>query len=145
MYKLADLTREIEEIVAPLVAGGSRLNRDWIVQQVMAAHEDIDGEDSDFHRCVSRAKVQDHVRQHINRYQPKAEVAPDRQLILQGFERLQTHYAFEDGTIQVAIPIHEMTDAQIEAKEVELMAMGAGCYQHADELRRYRLQRRNVA
>lgn len=41
--------------------------------------------------------------------------------------------------------IHEMTDAQIEAKEVELMAMGAGCYQHADELRRYRLQRRNVA
>lgn len=29
--------------------------------------------------------------------------------------------------------------------DAELMAMGAGCYQHADELRRYRLQRRNVA
>ena len=48
---------------------------------------------------------------------------------------------------QVAIRIQDMTDAQLQAKADEYRAMGAGCFQHADEIDRYRAQasRENAA
>ena len=45
------------------------------------------------------------------------------------------------------IHIQDMTDAQLQAKADEYRAMGAGCFQHADEIDRYRAQasRENAA
>lgn len=146
MYTMSDLTAEIEGVIEDLERNqASRLDRDWITQQVISQHPDVEGDDADFYACITREKVRDAVRSRLNRYKAKAEVSPDPQLILAGFERLQRYYAFEDGQQQVAIRIEDMTDAQLEAKERELMAMGAGCYQHADELRRYRDKRKAAA
>lgn len=146
MYSMSDLSVEIEQIVEGLEhMNAPRLDRDWITQQVMSQHADIDGEDADFYCCVSREKVRDVVRKRINRYSAKAEVKADPQLVLTGFERLQRYYSFEDGDHQFAVRVEDMTDAQLAAKERELMAMGAGCYQHADEIRRFRSQRRVAA
>jgi Rps23 Pro-64 3,4-dihydroxylase Tpa1-like proline 4-hydroxylase len=145
MYTMADLTREIAEVMEGLIAQRARMNRDWIVQMILARHDDVAGEDAEFYRCASRKTVEAQVRQQINRFDVRAELTPDRQMVLDGFERLQRYYAFEERGVQVAVPVEDMSDAQLEAKEVELMAMGAGCYQHADEIRRYRDQRRSAA
>lgn len=145
MYTMADLSREIAQEMESRIFKRETLNRDWIVQAILAKHSDVAGDDVDFHLCASRKTVENAVRQQINRFDVKAEVTPDRQLVLDGFERLQRYYAFEERGVQVAVPVEDMTDAQLEAKEVELMAMGAGCYQHADEIRRYRDQRRAAA
>ena len=141
MYTMADLTREIAQELESLTSQRATLNRDWVVQAILSKHNDVAGEDEDFYRCASRKTVESAVRQQINRFDLRAEVTPDKQLVLEGFERLQRYYAFEDRGVQIAIPVEDMTDAQLGAKQAELIAMGAGCYQHADEIGRYRAQR----
>lgn len=145
MYSMADLTREIAEAISTLMEQGQTLRREWIVQTILARHDDVEGEDADFYRCASRKTIEGAVRQQINRFEPKAEVTPDRQLVLEGFERLQRYYALEERGELIAIPVDAMTDAQLEAKQAELIAMGAGCYQHAEEIQRYRDARRAAA
>lgn len=146
MYSTADLYREIdEEIVSLESQNAPRLHPDWIAQSVLARHPDIAGDDTAFYVCAGRACVRDAVRVRLNRYKARPQLEADRQTVLEGFERLQRHYlCSEDGT-QVAILVHEMSDAQLEAKAAELRAMGVGCYQHADEIERYRAQRQQAA
>lgn len=73
-----------------------------------------------------------------------ADVVPDAQLVLEGFERLQKEYLIEEDGAQVSVPIEEMSDAQLMEKHAELRAMGDGCYLHADEILRY-VERRRAA
>lgn len=143
MYLLSELTREIDEVLLGL--NSQKKHPDWITQMVMARHPHIAGVDSEFYACTGRAHVRDCVRQRLNRYKLKAEATPDTQIVLDGFERLQRDYLIDEDGTQVAVPVHEMTDAQLEAKATELRAMGAGCYQHADEIERYRSTRRDAA
>jgi len=141
MYSTADLTAEIELVIEQLEANHARkLHPDWITQAVMYRHTGIDGEDADFYQCVGRAHVREAVRQRLNRFRAKAEVEADKQLVLEGFERLQKRYLITEDGEQVAIRVQDMTSAQRKLKANELRTMGAGCYQHADELERYDAQ-----
>lgn len=141
MYTLSELTREIEKTIEYFETQNERrLHPDWITQSVIDSHPDIEGDDSDFYRCVSRAGIRDQVRQRLNRYKAKPEVEVDPQLVLEGFERLQKRYLITEDGEQVAIRIQDLSSIQRRAKASELRAMGAGCYQHADELDRYDAQ-----
>jgi hypothetical protein len=61
--------------------------------------------------------------------------------VLPGFTRIQKEYLIEEEGVTVSIPIEDMTDEQIAEKEAELTAMGTGCFEHAAELQRYRIER----
>lgn len=140
-YTFAQLTQEIEQVIEQFEASNARsLHPDWITQAVVDRHLEVDGEDADFWRVVGRAEVRSQVRSRLNRYRVKPEVEPDRQLVLEGFERLQQRYLVDEGGEQIAVRVQDMTLDQLDAKERELRVMGAGCYQHADEIRRYRNQ-----
>ena len=146
MYSLSDLKQEIEQTIHSMESQ-SRLHPEWITQAVMSRHSDLDGEDSDFYQCCTRAEVRSQVRKRLNQYKASADTGVDRQIVLEGFERLQKRYLIPENGEQVAIRIQDMTDAQLQAKADEYRAMGAGCFQHADEIDRYRAQasRENAA
>ncbi len=76
----------------------------------------------------------------VRRYKPTAEV-PEPQIILPGFERLQKAYSVERNDEPTIVPTAQLTDSEIRVKAVELRAMAAGCYQHADELERFLSER----
>jgi len=138
MYTFKDLTVEIEQVIADYEAKGERrLHPDWITQSVMDLHPNVDGEDADFYRIVSRAQVREAVRQRLNAYRAKPEVSPQLELVAPGYERLQRRYLINEDGEQVAVKVELMTSVQRLAKAAELRAMGAGCFQHADELERF--------
>lgn len=145
MYSLKDLTQEIEELVEERRQCGGDLHPDWLTQEILSRHSDITGADADFYQCCARGEVRDAVRQRVNRYKAKPELSPDPQLVLDGFERLQERYLIEVDGVQVARLVHDMSHAQLSAKAAELRGMGAGCYQHADEIERYLSQRQIAA
>jgi hypothetical protein len=84
--------------------------------------------------------VRDTVREVLRRYKAAPE-APDPQIVLPGFERLQTGYLTERDGDQAIVPLSMMTTVELEAKAAELETMGMGCFQHAREIRRYIAQR----
>lgn len=139
MYTIGNLVKEIASITDHLVKQGIALHPDWVTQKIQANHQNIEGEDSDFYTCVSKETIRDQVRKRINKFKisPERNSEVDKQLVIPGFERLQLAYVIEINGEQIAIPLPVMTSAQRKAKAAELRAMGAGCYQHADELDRY--------
>ncbi|WP_233872391.1 hypothetical protein [Paraburkholderia adhaesiva] len=134
MYSRIDLSAEISKVIAETTG---RKHPDWITEAVMRMHKPPEGSDADFYRFGARAYVREAVAAQLRRVKLSADVVPDSQLVLEGFERLQKEYLVEEDGAKVSIPIEEMTDAQLMDKHAELRAMGAGCYLHADEIVRY--------
>lgn len=130
MYSLTELTAKIEQAIETM-GEASHLHPDWITHVVMSQYTDIQGKDSDFYTIMARTYIRDQVRKRLNGYQ-----ADDPQVI-EYFNRLQERYLLDDDGEQVAIRVQDMTRAQRLQKAAELRTMGAGCYQHADELERY--------
>lgn len=145
IYSTKDLIAEIAKKIEWLQRNnGHTLHPDWIANAVVTDHPDIRGEDSDFYVCCARSDVRNEVRRQLGKFKVKADKESDAQLVMEGFERLQKYYLVTMDEEQVAVRIELMTDEQLEEKEREYMAMGDGCYKHADEIRRYR-ERRQVA
>jgi len=146
MYSQTDLTREINELILAMQERNEpRMHPDWITQEIMLRHPGIEGEDSDFYTLTARSHVRDSVRQALNRFKVKPELVANSQITLEGFERLQRYYLADEDGAQVAVRVQDMTERQLADKAAELRAMGAGCYQHADEIERYHAQRRMAA
>lgn len=139
MYSISQLNQEIRTLVDARIQAKCAIHPDWITQEILNNHPDVDGDDSDFYLCVGKESVRSQVRQQINRFKlaPDKALHVDRQLVLPGYERLQVFYLIESEGEQVAIPLVRLSGSQRKAKIAELRAMGDGCYQHADELERY--------
>lgn len=139
MYSRNDLVNEIRAISDGFLKKGIAMHPDWVTDEIMKSHDDINGEDADFYLLASREAVRDEVRKQINRFKltPEKALDVDRQLVLDGFERLQIAYVIDISGTAVAISLKKMTSTQRRTKSAELRAMGAGCYQHADEIDRY--------
>lgn len=139
MYSMSDLVKEIADLTDAKVKQGIICHPKWITQQILENHEDIEGEDTDFYTCVSKSTIYDQVKRRINRFglTPEKSLQSNSQIVLPGFDRLQMAYVVELDGEPAAIPLKKMYSSQRKAKIAELMAMGNGCFQHADELRRY--------
>jgi hypothetical protein len=142
MFEPSQLASDIEQVMQSMEG---RLHPEWITQAVCDLHKDVHGADAIFWTVTGRAEIRERVRSAINRFKLKATVEPDRQIVLEGFERLQTHYLVQEDGEQVAIPIEEMTDKQWDWKEREFALMSQGISQHLAEIRRYRAGRRRAA
>lgn len=138
-YSTKDLQAEIARKIEWLkYNNGATLHPDWITQQVLSDHPDITGADKEFYTCCSRAQVREETRRQLNRYRAKAEAEPDSQLTLDGFTRLQQYYLVDRDQTQVAVRVDDLTDDEIDEKVDELQGMGRGCFEHADELLRFK-------
>lgn len=142
-YSMSDLEVEVSKKIDEKMTLGVRAPANWIAQEVMSDHPDVQGIDADFHTCCSFQAVRDCVRRVVKRYAPQATVEANRQIVLPGFERLQTHYLIERNDEQEIVPVQLCTDDELLEKAKEYDAMAIGCSLHAAEIRRY-IEGRNV-
>lgn len=139
MYSMSDLTKEIAGFIDAKVKQGIHCHPKWVTDQILANHEMIEGEDIDFYFCVARNTIYDQVKRRISQFKltPEKGSQTNLQLVLPGFARLQVAYVIESEGESIAVPLKKMCYSQRQAKRAELIAMGNGCFQHAEELRRY--------
>jgi len=138
-----DLEREVALIVEARIDARQPTSAPWLVQEIIAAHPAIEGEDPLYLLCAG-AHVQDTVRAVVQRYRVREEDT-DPQLALPGFERLQRAYLVEREGDRVVVPLVVLLPEEAETKARELERMGTGCFTHADELRRYMRSRQECA
>lgn len=142
MFSEKDLIAEVEAVVS---SAQCAIETDWIANLVMSNHRDVSGEDAEFYVLCGWAHVKTAVRAVVRSFKPEPEDVPDAQIVLPGFERLQTKYHCERNGKSWLVPIDELTDEEIDAKAHEYETMAEGCRLHAAELRRYKNQRGQAA
>ena len=143
MYSLATLATEIQQAVSDLEThnGSSIISKRWLTSAVLAQHEAEMA--APFATCCGRYTVEQAVDRYFRELRAAEQSAEaDPQALLPGFARLQQRYLTKrDGEMQ-AVPVHQLSDAELRAKAAELRVMGDGLHRHADELLRFIQTRR---
>jgi hypothetical protein len=137
------INASIEKMVSDKIQNGQPVAMSWVTQEIIEAHNDIEGPDTEFYIVCARHYISDQVKRQIKKYEP-SDSASDAQLIMEGFEHLQKAYPVERDDERVIMPIDMMTDEEVEKRAEEYKAMAAGCLNHAKELIQY-LEQRNPA
>ena len=109
---------------------------EWLTTEILAMKDRIEGDDADFYR-LRWDYIKDTVKRCIGAYAPKAAAATDAQIVMEGFDYMQKAYTVTRADEVVLVPVHLLSDAEIEARALELEAMAKGCIAHARELRAY--------
>lgn len=121
----------------------------WIAHGVCNAHANglNEGDDADFWRYSSYEFTRKLVTECINRRAgPKAErSADDGQFAFPEFERthLQNYYVVKRDGEELGIFVGDLTDDEIEGKAALYRSQAATCYEHADELDRFKAWRKS--
>lgn len=141
---LTEITSEIDAAIAD----GQELQANWIAHAIVSRYDDglSDAPSADIHRWATRTTVREMVRRAINkRAGDRTDGEKPRQIELPGFDRehLQDYYMVKRGDDEVAVPITQMLDIEIDAKVEEHRKMGAANFEHARELKRFKLWRRH--
>ena len=152
MYSASDLRKEIKEVIDDTIGLGKRVKAAWIATEICNRHQEISGEDTEFWKFTGISDVHSEVRKFISSIKSDEEDEEKQGALpftMPGYRYLQKFYFVADPTNpddgNVGIPITEMSGEQIEAKAQEYERMAAGCVAHANELRRYSRNRRNIA
>lgn len=140
------LTAEINLVLDDLSEKGETWNAAWIAHAICNKHTDglAENEHSYFWRHCGYQDCRDEVRRCIN---GRAGDRPtsDAQLRLPGYDHLQAYYIVKRDGDEIGVPVHDLTDDELEAKAALYRGMAAACYAHADEIDRFKRLRRNVA
>lgn len=139
MYASKFLTKEIHRHVGALMEIKSILEATAVARAIVIDHPLAiqDGNDAEFYEYCALEYVREAVRGYLNRFKLKPTVSPDPQLVLPGFIRIQQYYAIERDGMPVNVPVDQLTEEECDQKYAELIAMGNGCFEHADEFKRY--------
>lgn len=135
MYAESDLEKEVRKIVEG--GGYDQLPKAEIVDTILKRKADPAVGDADFYALCAREHTEVAVRRVLQRYRNTSPGSVDPQLVLPGFGRLQRFYLIQRKDEPVIVPVEHLSDAELEGKAQEYVAMGEGCYDHARELRRY--------
>lgn len=144
-----DVINEMRDLIAvEFEKAGRTPAAQWLVQELLKRHGRIEGPDKDFHVLAAFHFAQDVVKLALRRRAPSVESdeaePTDRltQMVLPGYEYLQVAYLIPRDGQQHLVAVAEMTDEEIEAKADEHQRLAKGNEQHAEELRRYKVERR---
>lgn len=154
MYTGSDLRKDISDVVLAAREKGMRAHCAWITTEVCNRHPK-DG-DSDFWTLTGHIGTQREVRSYLNAMKLREDEESDSGqnnlpgvVIMPGFKYLQKSYFVADPNdpqgAPMLIPTPEMTDEQIDMKIREKQRMAAGNLKHAEELERYKKDRRRAA
>lgn len=141
-----DLEREVRTLIREKIDKGKPAMPEWLTKEIVNRHAGISGEDKAWYEVCAYAHVRNVVRRCVGRYKESPNLEADEQLLLgDGWRHIQKAYLINRKGKQVIVRVDKMTPPEIDAKIDELRAMGAGCFEHADELGRYKKARRAIA
>ena len=143
MRSHSEMFEEVRTFVDEAKARSSVVAPDWVTQEIVSRHDAGEGPEADWFLFHAFAGVRNMVREVLRRYKldPETAAHPDPQTVFEGWERIQTHYLTVRNDEPVIVRIEAMTTDEGEAKAQELERMGRGCFEHAQELRRYFAER----
>lgn len=133
MSKTESIYREISEFVRDKTEAGMIVQVDWLATEFISHKDRIEGDDLPFYTVCAHHHVREIAKSCIGKYKPKPQT--DEQLVLSGFEHLQTAYPVERDGERLLIPVHLLTDSELEARALEYEDMAKGCIAHAKEIR----------
>lgn len=148
---MREYKHKIAAIVERWQTEGRKLNADWITNELHesignAYSTSVEDEDSVAEaKYYTREGLRQHVSQFIRRILGNDREDDDylrRQGTFPGMEHVQRYYNVPRGDAEIFVPTQELTDAEIDFCSERLRAHGETCIAHADELQRYKLERR---
>lgn len=136
------LNAEINAELDRLASAGQQWVANWITHKICGTHEDDLKGEAAFWRHGAYCNTRDAVRRQINIRAEDKEEPDKRQPMLPGYHHLHQYYVVKRrGVGDVGIPIHDMTDREIDEKVLRYESMSVACRDHADELRLFKAQR----
>jgi hypothetical protein len=100
------------------------------------------GKDRDFWLHCGYEKTRAAVARRINkRAADVIEEDIDAQPLLPGYNHLHTYYLVRRGGDDIAVPVENLTDDEIDGKIARIEKMGQTCFSHASEFRRFKRER----
>lgn len=141
--KDSEIDTEILAIIESRMTSSLDVAGPWLIHEVVNQHPNIEGDDEDFYRCCAFGHVAARVREALRR-EAQRDNSEDRQLLLPGWSHLHRRYSIERNDQQMIVPIEAMTDLELEKKAAEYIRQSDGLRSHADEINRYRMQRRSM-
>ena len=135
-----ELLEEIEALVLARIELGLITDTMSIAKDILDAHDDLHGADTDFYELCAWNHVRVSIRMVLRDHKLTGEKRSD-QLLLPGFDHLQKAYAIEQEHEPKVVPIDKMSKEELIAKADELRQMAEGCIKHAAELDRYRIEK----
>ena len=138
-------TAEIDAVLDRVQAEGAPMIAAWITQEVCAQHEaTLPPDDDPFWRHCGYANTRDAVRRRINaRAADRTPTDTGQAPLLPGYEHLQRYYLVKRrGVGDIGVPIHQLTDREIDGKVGLYERFGFASLAHAEELREFKKGRR---
>lgn len=136
---------EIAAVVSAWAAAGRELTPAFITHEIVTAHEQRglarECDDTLFFKHYTYKAVRKDVGAYIAKvYGGDSDVEP-KTPPLPGFDHIQQYYVIKRGKEDVAVPVAQMTDDEIDARIQFLKRRAGACLAHADELHRYKTLR----
>lgn len=140
---------EIAAKVAAWDAAGKELHPQWITHEICEAHKEgiaKAGDDADFYRHFAYKACRKDVGAFItkNYGDELKESAAEREPPFPNFPRIQRRYVVNRNGDDVAVLAIDMTDDELDAKELFLTRRSAADIEHADEIRRFKHWRKTL-
>ena len=139
------LQNEVRRLIEEKIDAGQVVRVNWIAAEVMQNHPDIDGADAAFYRTCTRLHLPNVIKKATKRYEDREDRAPDHQMVLPGFERMQKAYLVHRDGQPLLVPIDMMADEELAQRADLYVAFSRGNLAHAKELREYLRRRQAVA
>jgi hypothetical protein len=154
MLSIGDLTVEIKALIEKSIDAGCPMPAQWIVHAILSKHPvayDLDRTgkcDSEYSELARHELARNHVRRVLRLFKnpdPEFPTLPGFARLLKAYSMNQDDNDDEDDLNISIVPIDQISDEALLARADYYEAMGAGCYEHADEIRRYVEGRRQRA
>jgi hypothetical protein len=157
-YTEAELRAEIQKEIARLLEEREAIHPAWLTHAICKRHRnglavDADNgadieepEDVAFWRFGGYYTTRKLATSCINDLEPGMEdTADDAQPFLPGYQYLRPQYVTKRDGVDVMVPIEQMTPGELEAKANQYERNSVTLAEHARELRRYAIFRREAA
>ena len=135
------LKSEIISVLDDLTESNQDWNATFIAQLVCDNHKHELVNDAEFSLYNIYTNVRREVTSVINKLAGDKPEKESLQLIIPGYENLQTHYVVKRNGESIGVHIDNMTDDEIDEKTKVYKKMGTTCFAHADELQQYKVKR----
>lgn len=145
MSYATQLTEQIHGVLDRLAAEGAEWRPALIADEIVRSHDAGLAEDDDalFWKHCGYSETRREVTRCINARAGDRPGAPtEEQIVLPGYQHLQRYYVVQRDGEDMGVPVHELSDLEIEAKVALYRAQARAQLAHADELVEYRVARR---
>lgn len=141
-----NLDKEVREFYDSVIDLNGDMSNSWIVTSIVRKHSSIAGEDRGWYEDCAMLAVWDAVNRHVRRMKASEEAPGVEQAeLFPGYKRLQRRYVVNRHGEQKIVLVENLTDDEIDAKIQEHEVQSAGHLLHAEELRRFKSERRQSA